>query len=116
MRRVVPHLWVALGFGILLIVAGSAVGILKYSTVKSEFDPAVLVQVGITILIGFFLTQQIAMRLSERRGERDLVTDHIKTTMEHLDKVAELLEGDSPTQAALQTPLKRLGADLGLLD
>src|SRR5437870_4547281 len=110
MRRVLPHFWVMLGFwgalvvGLSSVITGGVVGILNYSSVKSEFDPAVLVQAGITILIGFFLTQQIAIGLSERRGERDLVTDHIKATMEHLDKVEELLEGTSPTQATLQTP------------
>lgn len=75
---------------------------------KRELDPLALVQAGLTLLVGFYLTQYLSLRNSERKVEKDVVIQQVRESLiaAHLSFEALQSLTDASTQQILVSRLK----------
>ena len=110
----------ALGIaGAALVFFGVGVWLLdRPSNVKDELDPVAVSQMGVTLLVGFFLTQYVVQRTTERKAEKGILIDNARGVLADLRETFDAFEeccdepGDGPKLGVLRRCFKRLSADM----
>src|SRR5262245_44434084 len=81
------------GCGVGLILAGGTIlSCTANIGVKKELDPMALVQLGVTLLVGFFLSQYVTQRVAERKAEKEIVVSQAREALGSLRDVFDAFE------------------------
>lgn len=84
--------------------------------IKEEIDPLGLLQTGLTLIVGFFLTQHLANRTSEKKFEKELLIKHAQEASAAAAEASEaldIIEADIPVPPAQRRALVRKTKTLG---
>lgn len=65
-------------------------------SIKKEVDPLGLAQAGLTLLVGFFVTQVLTRRTGEKKFERELLGKHADAVVEASRDLEELVDAIVP--------------------
>jgi hypothetical protein len=108
-----------------LLVAAFAVGLIAMSIVwmvragwpeetRKDGDPLTLLQLGVTLLVVFFVQQQFARQTTETRAEKDAVIGSVKDVIGSLDEARDQFYEcyDAPNDEAKRLKLVRALKDL----
>lgn len=109
--------------GIFIVTLGACVLIwgisswvvVKPTAIKSDVNPLDLIQLGLTLIVGFYLTQYLAERTSERKAEKEILIRNVYDALSAAQSAFEALEETATSGAERRTaPLLRRVKALGV--
>lgn len=118
MRELRPIAGLVLAFAVGLLLWGvAALVYIPPSSVKREADPFGLIQTGLGLLVGFFLTQFLTLRVSERKADKEIVIRYVYQVVDAVQEAADALEAieeTSPVTSERRRTLNRKTQSLGV--